>query len=1140
MDSEQYYISSIKFKGFKSFKKAAVQLPRGFVALAGPNGSGKSNVTDAIRFCFGEMGLKSLRAKRVAELINLNSSRGEVTINITGKENFEINRHINEDGKTTYRLNGKKMTRSNVLEALRVYGLEVGNHNIIAQGQVQKIVEMNSRDKRQIIDTVAGIAEFDEKKKEALNELARVDNKISEAKIVIEERNAYLSELEKEKDAAIQYTDAKGQLESARATLIISEYKKLDAQFEESLSKKKEIKGELDQLQSQLHSMDSERQALDKKRKEIADKIGTDDTRTNLLATIQALKVDIAQKSTLIEQKEKELEKIEKQIKDRTRQKEKILQNLEQLKDESAEKKNELDSTNQEIKRLKSSADITDPDKRDSQIDRAQQALSDIKEKKAKLEGTISSKQEYLESEMASLKSIDSELESIGGDEDADEQLSRFSESIDRINEDLDKIFEEEKSINRKIPDIERQLLAAKEKVTVLRSSVSPAAQNPALLAISSLKNDGQRGIFGPVSEMISVDEDYRQAIEASAGNRLNYVITDSSDTANTIIKALKTSRSGRCSFIPLDKIIFGKNNIKVPQGALGRLIDFVDYSGEVDNAMRYLFEDTMLISNYAAAKKIGIGSYRMVTLNGELFERSGVMSGGSNRSSIMARSTLRKAEEEQEALKSQRDSMHEQLYSLRENMQRLRRERSSIELKLRASEAELGSSASRLANRQRLMDQKDQRRQHIDKMGKDISDMQKELEAILEAEAEKIQEIDRIREDSEKRLQEQKEKADSAQSYYEQLMQKLTDLTSIFDSKRSEQKLLNEQISQIDTHVQELEAENKTILKELTETKSQISEKKTSLAKSENELSTISATVKKYADQLKALQDQLDDIGKEQGKLNFQKDSMNRKLNDIEIKIATVQTKLADLQADKEKYKEVKTLDLPKQELESMISLSEQKINQLGAVNLKAPEIYEVKKEELSQMEQKVDTLQTERQAVLTLMEEIETKKRRIFTEAFNVVNDHFKRLIQMSFKGEGSLVLDDPDNPLESGLSMRIRGQHDKKDKYFESMSGGEKSLIGLMFIFALQMHKPSPFYILDEAEAALDKSNASKLADFIKQMSDRAQFIVVTHNDSVLSSADVVLGVSKGKEGSKIVGVQLNSNSPFIKDGKPPSNQ
>ncbi|VVC01503.1 Chromosome partition protein Smc [uncultured archaeon] len=204
-----FHISHLKFRGFKSFKSAEATFPEGFVAIAGPNGAGKSNVTDAIRFIFGETSLKALRAKKTAELINLNCSSAEIVMTIEGDRRIEIRRIIREDGSTKYELDGRHVTRDQALEALRPYGLEVGAHNIIGQGQVQNLVERNPKDRRQIIDAVAGISEFEEKKKDAMSELGRVENKISEAKVVLAERGAFLAELEKEKDAALTYIEAK-------------------------------------------------------------------------------------------------------------------------------------------------------------------------------------------------------------------------------------------------------------------------------------------------------------------------------------------------------------------------------------------------------------------------------------------------------------------------------------------------------------------------------------------------------------------------------------------------------------------------------------------------------------------------------------------------------------------------------------------------------------------------------------------------------------------------------------------------------------------------------------------------------------------------------------------------------------------
>jgi chromosome segregation protein len=282
----------------------------------------------------------------------------------------------------------------------------------------------------------------------------------------------------------------------------------------------------------------------------------------------------------------------------------------------------------------------------------------------------------------------------------------------------------------------------------------------------------------------------------------------------------------------------------------------------------------------------------------------------------------------------------------------------------------------------------------------------------------------------------------------------------------------------------------------------------------------------------MQQLQKELDEIGKEEGSRKHALETATRSAHDIDIKKAGVETKLADLKAEWEKYKEVPLLDVQREEAEEIARKSEAKLASLGDVNQKAPEMYEQKKKELQEIEEKVNTLQSERAAVIKMMEEIEARKREVFMDTYNSVNSHFKRLFSMVYAGEGTLVLDDPSNPLESGLSIKVRGLNEKRDKYLESMSGGEKTLLGLMFIFALHMSKPSAFYILDEAEEALDKENARKMADFIKQMSKNAQFIVVTHSDAILAAADVVLGVTRNEKGSHIVGVSLAVGTHFVK--------
>jgi len=1125
-----FYISRISFRGFKSFKNAQAKFNPGFSALAGPNGSGKSNVADAIRFCFGEMGTKAIRVKRVSELINLNSSKGEVTVLIEHSRDkdkkFEIRRTIASDGKATYELNGKRTTRTNLLEELRPHGLEVGAHNIIAQGQVQRIVEMNPKERREIIDQVAGIAEFDDKKKESLGELSKVEQKISEAKIVLAERGAYLSELEKEKNAALEHTGAKKNLETARATLLNTEYKKQNAQFEELLTSRKILQSEIDIIQTTLNKYAAQRQELDKKRKELADKMGASGQKENLLEVIQNLKIEIAQKTTSLEEKTTRMSELNESIASIDTKKKELTHNLTIFSTQLKQKEQYLLKLKDELEDAKKKAGIDSQNDDSSAIEKITEQLSQARESRASLQATIAASQRLEASALSRHQDVKSQLEKLKNAKESAE-LDRYSESIDQISISLQKLFEQEKEVNKKIPQMDKDLLEAKERVATLRASVSPASRNPALLTIAVIKKESRdSGIYGTVSELISTDPKFQEAAEASAGSRLNYVITDTLENANSIIKKLKSSKSGRCSFIPLDKIIVNSRLDRVPAGSLGRMSDFIQYKPEIDNAIRYIFEDTILVSDVSAAKTLGIGKYRMVTLTGELLDRSGVITGGSNRSSLLARSSLEKAEKEVDSIKSERDSHYSNLYSIRDDMQKLRKERTSIELTLRTKEAELGSVSDRKSRIERFNSEIEKINEEIASIKSEVTQNKTQIERLNGQEKTLLSRIEEEKQALVQKREHAKEQAGSAQKIYEKALEKFSSFTSEIDLKKQEIQLLQNQLNEINPQFSTQKELLQKTLAEQSSLTSSIKTKSESLEKSEAALKEVSATVEKHYNKMQKLQSELDEIAKLEGQSKFQFDSQNRKINEMNIKHATISTKLIDLKAEWEKYQGIPLLDgVSKSDLETMISQSENRLNELGMVNLKAPQIYEEKKADQEQMSAKIETLNSERIAVIALIEEIETKKRRLFSETYGAVNVQFKKLFAMVYPGEGSLVLDDETNILDSGLSMRVRGMHDKRDKYLESMSGGEKTLLALMFIFSLQMRKPAPFYILDEAEAALDKQNASKMADFIRQMSKTAQFIAITHHDAILSAADAVLGVTKGKDGSKIVGVQLS---------------
>jgi len=1121
------YISGLKFRGFKSFRRAEASFPKGYVCLAGPNGSGKSNITDGIRFALGEASLKALRAKRVSELINTSSKYAEVTLFIDGERQYEIKRAINSEGKTLYRLNGKRSTRTLVMEELRQYGLEAGSHNIIAQGQVQKIVEMSAKERRQIIDSVAGILEFDEKKEEALRELAKVEQKITEASIVLGEREAMLNDLEKEKNAALAYLEAQESFKRAMASIVTAEHSRLSKAFAEAVRKKAELDASREESAKQLAVLNARLSELESQRAAVVQKIGSSGSREAQLREIEELKVKIGSGTATANERKKEEKRLAAE--------EKALESqLEKLKNSRKECSLVIESLSRDIARL--SKQISELEKSGGlkggaeelgkKLELASEKIVSLKERKAALESNVRSAEKMLAMRREERERLSSTVGEAKGEKLSGE-LENLKKEVQAHESALESLFERERSINRTLPDMDRQLLSLKEKAATLRATLSPAATSLALRLVEELKSQGMKGIYGTVSSLISCDPKYNTAIEAAAGARLNYVVVDRMDTAVKVIEKLKEQKSGRCTFIPLDTVKPPEAASGSAAGCLGPLINFVEFDAACKPAMGYVFSDTLLFDSVENARKAGIGKARMVSLEGELIEKSGIIAGGSQKGTLLSKSGLDKVEAEAEALKKERETLYAQLYSIRDEMAARRKEKAAAEVKLKGIEIEMEAASARLAAAKKTLEEIRKIDLAIAAAEKELAAMKKEEELLSQQLQQSLAEHEALK----AREAAEEEKLRQADAESAKRLQQLHSQRSSLEAQLSAKR---EQLSAIDSEAAELQGKLKEISVSLQGCRKEIesleAEVKADLAmqrEKEAKLAEMSTASQKLVSRLNELDSQVKELGVQIGKVKQEEDKKSRELMELEVKRQTSETRLADLKAQLEQYAGVPTIDASKAELEELANKSRATMDSMGAVNLRAPELYEEKKRDIEEIKSRVSSLDSEKKAVLSMMDEIEGKKRAIFLSAFTSVNDNFKKLFSYVFPGEGTLILEQPSNPFESGLLVKVR-EASGRDKYLESMSGGEKSLLALLFIFAIQMHKAAPFYILDEADAALDKENSKKLAELLKQLSKNTQFIVVTHNDTVLSSAEVALGVTSTEDGSKIVGVQLTSSA------------
>lgn len=1128
------YIKGLKFRGFKSFRRAEASFPQGFVCLAGPNGSGKSNVTDGIRFALGEGSLKALRAKRVSELINTSSKYAEVTLFIDGERQYEIRRGINEEGKTFYRINGKKSTRTLVMEELRPLGLEAGSHNIIAQGQVQKIVEMSAKERRGIIDGVSGISEFDLKKDEALRELEKVEQKIKDATIVLGEREAQLSELEREKNDALSYLAAQESFRRAMASIATSEYAKLSKtqsdviqKHSQALSAKEEVSKNSSVLSARLSELDSQRQ-------QVSAKIGSSASREAAMREIEELKVRHSSESATMQERKKDLSRIESESKAAQQQLADAKKSLASSVAARAAIEQELQSASEKISRQEpSEGKAGQSEEIAKKIESTSEKIISLKEQKAQSESSASNAKKLLEVRKEERERL---AGSTGGEAShkLEGERSILQKEVLAHESSLEALFEKEKELNRRLPELDRQLLSIKEKAATLRANLSPAATSLSLRAVEDLKSGGLKGIFGAVSSLVTCEPKYASAVEAAAGQRLNYVVVDRMDTAIKVIQKLKEQRSGRCTFIPLD---VAKGSESSPpqsaQGCLGRLMDFVDFNAAYLQAMQYVFSDTLLYDTVANAKKAGVGSARMVTLDGELIERSGIITGGAQKTSLLSRSSLDKAESEAKSVSSQRDSIYSELYALREEMSAKRKEKASAEVKLKGIEIEIEASSKLKEAHKKAREALTEIESHISsleaearKWGAHAAKLSGEIEAA-------IAEYESLKTAAHTLVEKQKKEDEKSQKELQKLHALHSSLAAKLEAAIAEQSRLKGQEEELLARQKELSAQHSSCKKELSQLEGSIQALTGSIKEKEAKLSELSASAQKLFAKLREIEAQSSEVGLQLGKLKAEEDKKNRELMELEVKRQTTETRLSDLKASLEQYSGVPTIDLSKQELEELAKKSQLSMDSLGAVNLRAPEIYEEKKKDIEEIKVRVSSLDTERKAVFSMMDEIEGKKRAIFISTFTAVNDNFKRLFSYVFPGEGTLLLEQPSSPFESGLLVKVKDGG--RDKYLDSMSGGEKSLLALIFIFAIQMHKAAPFYILDEADAALDKENSRKLAELVRQLSGKTQFIVVTHNDTVLQNASVALGVTRTEDGSKIVGVQLTQAATVARPKK-----
>ena len=1160
------YIKQLEIDNFKSFaNKVDIPLLQGFTTVSGPNGSGKSTIIDSILFALGLSTSRTLRAEKLFHLISTYNKRNEAYVKVTfgGVEggDFSVARRIRKATQgfnSIFYLNDKIVTKEEILNLLENHNITPNSYNVVMQGDVTTITSCTANERRKVVDEIAGVADFDRRIEQATAELETVEKRVMNSNLILNEVNTRLEQLKEEKEVALKYQklkeektglesqintvkffDLKRNLEKAHENILEFTKKKKEEEvkskdleerlkiikekYEEISSTIKE-KGEGHQLELKQKaeeikgSIDRKNASIDYSDKQIQANLKTIENTKN---GIEVQEGKIKDSELKIQLKQDEIKGIEKNIAEQNAILNKILQDLSGL-NETAEK--HIEKRNSLRKELEGYQDketkiIQQQAPLESELSTKKKAVQEAKEKLKELEEF---KTNYEENK-ANKKLIIEELE---------KEVDDFKIILKNTLYELDKTKNE-------ITDVNYDLQTANKKVIELEATKRANEEANLGRAVDTVIGASIRGVHAPLMKLGQVDEEYSTAMEIAVGGRMAHIVVDDEHVASTCIEILKSAGAGRATFIPLNKIVKCPKSLNLPKekGVIDFAINLIDFDDEYLNAFYYAVGDTLVVEDRETAHKL-IGKYRMVTLSGDLFEKSGSITGGSVKKTGLKfaqnsdseidsfRAKLKELEKKYSALISkQRD--------LEAKMEDVRSKNTASTTELSKAKLELSNFDTMFENTQKNIDEK---QEFIKATEPEIAKIEKTLDKLEEEHiqiSDKMTEVQSAIEDIEKLmndtdLKDLKEKTAGVEAEIKRYEKNKADANNEIDGLHN----------MIEFYKTTIKTHNETISNAL-DTNRELNLDKAKFAEEikglNEQLEVLEVQIKEITDKLQELLDQRDAINKDLIDLETKKNLQASEIERIAEQIESFKSRRRELEPQLEETRntlteagvnidELTPVEMSIEEITNRIQRLQKRMDEMGAVNMKALEDYEIVSNRQAELQEKINTLSSEREQILLRMQGYEDMKKETFLKTYNALNENFKDIFHKLSEGEGTLVLENEEKPFEGGLDIEAQPR-DKKKQRLMGMSGGEKALTALSFVFAIQKYMPAPFYAFDEVDASLDSINVEKLANIVQTESKETQFIVVSHRKPMIESADRTIGVTQKEKGiSKVTGVKL----------------
>lgn len=1201
------YVKRVELTNFKSFGgTTSVPLLPGCTVISGPNGSGKSNILDALLFCLGLASSKGMRADRLPDLVNnTQTAKGrasiEASVTVTfdlgdvsrrgaearreeegaGEDNsqspvpspqspteWSVTRklRVTHQGSYTsnYYINGVSCTLTELHEELSNLRIYPEGYNVVLQGDVTSIISMNSKERREIIDELAGVAAFDRKIVQAKSTLDEVKEKEDSCRIIETELTAQRDRLSQDRAKAERYQKLRTEFIHKQSWEAVLSWRSLQAQQEK--------------LVGEIQSGDR--------------------NFAELTTQLTALNEEIAQKTAELEQLnahvkalgEEELLAVQSTLATQEAERKQFLRQQTELETAFGETAKRLAQTQQDIQQYQRSLQQiseTQVGERQSivycqqQRDEAQQALEKSREAAAEI---ASASEAWVQQQTALNRQIDALLQTLEPQRTEQAQLRERNNQLQQLIQEQTQLVERDGPLlaekqaectrietefntsSEPIQNLAQNLSATEQELQIqqdtqkrllqeqrdkqrqldkLEAQAQAQQEVQGTQASKVILQSGMPGLCGLVVQLGRVEPRYQLALEIAAGGRLGHIVVEDDGIAAAGIELLKQKRAGRATFLPLNKIQSHKftqdATLRFASGFVSYAVNLVDCDRRYKDVFNYVFGNTVVFASLEQARK-NLGLYRIVTLDGELLETSGAMTGGSNNQRSALRFGTGEAAESDEAI-----ALRSRLLDIERVLDRCTEAIASLLTKSKKLSQEL--TESRQARREQQL--------QLEQLQKDIKNLTAQLETTRSQFAQNSQKLataqsrleilDRELPGQEAQLQELRHtlaelEASQTPSEWQQiqaiiktqeqqLQQRETALREAeqrLKNLENQQQRLQERIQEAEErivqyhHEQETQQNQLNILKnqhsvlstQIAETRATLSQMEENLGEEKQKRDATEQLVRSHILRQQQLEWELEKLQETQQKRREELVALQSQLRDVGAELPNPLPEVPDKVDLEELQKELRSLS--------------KRLQAMEPVNMLALEEYERTQNRLEELTQKLQTLEAERTELLLRIENFTTLRQHAFKEAFDAVNENFQSIFAILSDGDGHLQLENPEDPFSSGLTL-VAHPKGKPVQRLASMSGGEKSLTALSFIFALQRYRPSPFYAFDEVDMFLDGANVERLAKMIKQQAQQAQFIVVSLRRPMIESAERTIGVTQARGAyTQVLGIKLQSSN------------